>query len=181
MEENGSTGGPVNFVNTNQWVHYASTMAAGGQMNTTIGYFNGVPFAVGTNSYALSTASGQLVIGGVPGALGIAALIGSLDEFRISNTNRSADYLLASYNTQAFPSTFVSVSSQLTSSPTTSRSMSGYTRIEPYGLGESYGNSAATTVSSVINSTTATFMQVVDQSVFPLVPFRVLVKYSPVY
>lgn len=61
----------------------------------------------------------NLVLGGTDGGGGAGdgsnvQLDGSLDEVRVSNTARSADWILTSYNTQKNPGTFYTLGSEIT-------------------------------------------------------------------
>ena len=48
-----------------------------------------------------------MYIGGDPGETGYT-IDGKIDEFRISNIVRTDDWIITTYNTESFPSTFLS-------------------------------------------------------------------------
>jgi hypothetical protein len=75
-------------------------------------YLNGT-VNVSSSSSASSTVTGDLIVGAYPYATqyGPPYQNGNMDEFRISNVERSASWILAEYNNQNSPSTFYSVSS----------------------------------------------------------------------
>lgn len=86
------------------WHHYAYTSKAGAQAL----YIDGE--VVQTGSYAIGPAinqATQIVLGNL--------LYGSLDEARVSDTVRSADWIATEYANQSSPSTFVTLGSELSS------------------------------------------------------------------
>ncbi len=68
-------------------------------------YYDGAPTATGTDSRTLSNAIDFHI--GASGDLSPGNWFsGIIDEVRISNTNRSADWILTEYNNQKTPATF---------------------------------------------------------------------------
>ena len=89
---------------TGVW-HYLTMQRSG---SITSAYLDG-SFAFGTNSFTGTTDSGgELDISGNPTGGG-SLWNGKLDEFRVSNTARSADWIATEYKNQSSPSTFYSV------------------------------------------------------------------------
>ena len=103
----GSTSG------TGAWHHYAVTINA--TTNTGVIYYDGAvdasnpitlyPSSLGTNDENYFGRSQYAADEG---------LYGNFDEFRISNTARNANWIATSYNNQNSPSTFYTVSSEVT-------------------------------------------------------------------
>jgi len=74
-------------------------------------YLNGAADGVGTNSYTLVSGTEHIQIGSRSN-LDIW-MDGYIDEVRISNVDRSADWILTEYNSTSNPSTFYTVGSQV--------------------------------------------------------------------
>src|SRR5206468_5697781 len=92
------------------WSHVALTFDSVGTTHKI--YFNGSQAATTTDSTATTTDRTGLTIG-------TAAFLGSflkakLDEFRISNIFRGADWIATEYNNQVAPATFFSKGSEQT-------------------------------------------------------------------
>jgi biopolymer transport protein ExbB len=108
----------TNDTTVNSWRHYVLTCTSG---NACALYINGT--SVKTWSGPASAAAGTFTLNSfytdhtsVSGG-GYQSNI-YLDEFRISNTSRSADWIRTSYNNQSSPSTFTTIGSQTTPSLT---------------------------------------------------------------
>lgn len=99
-------------VTTGVWTHVA--IVRNGSSLTF--YLNGTQDASTTSFVAPSSSSAPLILGELVGYGNSAAclaawggcFVGSLEEFRASNTNRSADWIAASFNNQNNPATFFS-------------------------------------------------------------------------
>jgi len=91
-----------------------------GTINVTSGtiYMNGALDASGTVA-AMTGSSGKLYLANVDGSAG-NGLPASLDEVRVSNIVRSADWIKTEYNNEKSPSTFITFGSQQTSVPVAS-------------------------------------------------------------
>ncbi|MFI5339006.1 MAG: DUF2341 domain-containing protein [Candidatus Methylomirabilales bacterium] len=100
-------------ITANTWTHLAVTWTTGGSM---IGYINGAQvnsIAASTNN--IGTTTNVLNIGKAPwGAQFYVA--GLLDEVRISNTARSAAWILTEYTNQSAPGAFYTVGAAQTDS-----------------------------------------------------------------
>jgi trimeric autotransporter adhesin len=84
------------------WYHLVATSDASGNLKT---YVNGVPDTTGSQTfYNLDSLSRAYSVAGHP-TLNIN-FPGIIDEARISNVARSADWILAEYNNQGNPCTF---------------------------------------------------------------------------
>jgi biopolymer transport protein ExbB len=99
---------------TGGWHHFAVTIDAAA--NTGVLYYDGTANA--TNSGGMTLTPGS--IGntdrnyfGISQYTADHGLYGSFDEFRISNTTRSADWILTSYRNQNTPSSFYTVASEV--------------------------------------------------------------------
>jgi hypothetical protein len=98
---------------TGTWFYFTVTRTTSGGTTTTTVYKNGV-YVLSTTTAAFAAAPAtntHLWIGGVPG-IGNEKWYGYMDEFRISNTNRSTGWLLTEYNNQNNPSGFYTVGSE---------------------------------------------------------------------
>jgi hypothetical protein len=97
------TSSPSSSFNINSWYHVVSTVSDGSQAI----YVNGI-LQSGSSSYAgsIGTNSISLRIGDRHDALYFS---GSLDEVRISNVARSADWIKTEYNNQSNPTEFYSL------------------------------------------------------------------------
>ncbi len=107
-------GGNIFDLNTGQWYYIVLTWNAGNYA----AYVNGNSVASGT--YAPLTEIGTLADIGNQGepAMRNESFDGQLDEVRISNVSRSANWILTEYRNQNSPSTFYSVSAELTADVT---------------------------------------------------------------
>jgi len=76
-------------------------------------YLDGVQFCTSTDSQAPQNNSVHVVAGALGSSIGnpFFNFPGSLDELRVSNTNRSVDWITAEYNNQSSPSGFLASSS----------------------------------------------------------------------
>jgi hypothetical protein len=91
----------------NAWTYV--TLVSTGSANTYQAiYLNGA-VNVSASSSASSTVTGDLIVGAYPYAnqYGPPYHNGNIDEFRISSVVRSASWILAEYNNQSSPSTFI--------------------------------------------------------------------------
>jgi hypothetical protein len=92
------------------WTHLFATSNAAGSLKT---YVNGVADTTGSQSFFnLDGLTRCYSIGGHPTLSGFN-LNGSVDECRISNIARSADWITAEFNNQNSPSTFYTVGAQV--------------------------------------------------------------------
>jgi len=87
-----------NFVNS-QWVYLTFVQSSSGRAI----YQNGVSIISDANTTAFIANNNPLLI-----SRSADAIDGLMDEVRVSNTNRSADWILTEYNNQLNPSTFIS-------------------------------------------------------------------------
>jgi hypothetical protein len=98
-------------INDGQWHHVALTAPTTGNI---LIYVDGVQSGSLNNSHPLLATTGdRLTIGAVNLAEGSFLMTGVLDETRISNSIRSADWIAAEYNNQNSPSTFYTVGSEV--------------------------------------------------------------------
>jgi YD repeat-containing protein len=132
-------------VPTSSWTQIVGTSDSSGNVKV---YVNGAASGSASQSfYNLDSLMRGYSIGGHPTATGFN-FDGIIDEVKISNVARSADWIATEYNNQSSPSTFYSVSSQvdlggpvITSvSPTTGTSGTSVT-ITGAGFGASQGSS----------------------------------------
>ena len=94
-------------ISSNQWTHIAATWTTGGNM---IGYVNGSQVnSISAGSANIGTDTNILRIGVAPWDPLQFYVTGDIDEARISNTARSADWIKTEYNNQNDPSSFYSV------------------------------------------------------------------------
>jgi hypothetical protein len=106
-----STGGYSTFfagtISSGQWVHLAVTRATGGNI---IAYVNGVPVnSQQAGSLAIGTSTNDLIIGSGPWNHNQFFINGEVDEVRIENAQRSADWIKLNYENQRQGSTVVTV------------------------------------------------------------------------
>jgi biopolymer transport protein ExbB len=97
------------------WHHFAVTL--NDTTNTAVLYYDGAANATNTGGITLDPSSLGANDRNYFGRSQYAAdegLYGNFDEFRISNTARSAGWITTSYNNQNSPSTFYTVSSEVT-------------------------------------------------------------------
>jgi hypothetical protein len=94
-------------ISSSQWTHLVTTWTTGGNM---IGYINGSQVnSISAGGYNIGTNAGDLIIGAAPWNPGSYLVNGRIDEVRVSNTARSADWIKTEYNNQSDPSSFYSV------------------------------------------------------------------------
>lgn len=97
----------TNAISTSTWQHVVVT-----KFGSSISHYkNGVANGTGTISYSTASGTEHLIIGSRTN-LDIW-MNGYIDEVQVSNTARSASWILAAYNNQSSPSTFYSVSGNL--------------------------------------------------------------------
>ena len=101
-------------VGNSQWSYIVVTLAgSAGSSQGTI-YVNGTQSATGSGGLGLTIDDSSLVAylaNATYGYGGYTPFAGSTDEFRISNTIRSADWIATEYNNQSSPSAFYSLGS----------------------------------------------------------------------
>jgi hypothetical protein len=92
------------------WHYMSTTYTANSQIN----YMDGVQLASNSSAIAISYAGqgANTIIGNNGNGGANNSFAGTLDEVRVSNSVRSAGWLLTEFNNQSSPSTFYSVSSQ---------------------------------------------------------------------
>lgn len=136
----------------NRWAHMAVTYN-----NSTNGieYINGTNFAqVNFGANKLGASSGGANIGRKPNNTGYWD--GQLDEIRISNVDRPADWIKTEYNSYTYP-TFVSEGAQVpafTSAATCAGSVNGYTYCRPITIDHTkVGVNAAMPIGICIDAT----------------------------
>lgn len=113
-------------VTTNVWHHIVFVR------NGTDGkfYYDGAGLTTYSPSITNPTSSADpLVIAQYYSNIGNTPVTGSIDEFRISNVARSADWILTNYNSQNSPSTFFTLGSE------TSNSATSFYRLGLLGVG----------------------------------------------
>ena len=100
-------------INDNAW-HYVVNTRTSAQLNTL--YVDGVSVASGTDTagagFPFNTGASGPYFGDESTNTGIPNFNGSVDEARISFTNRSADWITTEYNNQSSPGTFYVVGPQ---------------------------------------------------------------------
>jgi hypothetical protein len=109
LEFNSCDGGDGYYIGTtylqpNTWYYVAGTWQSGSLRTV---YINGVPGGTGSYAGPIPTDTRDLYMGGRTG--GDDLINGILDELRISNVARSADWIKTEYNNQNSPSTFYTV------------------------------------------------------------------------
>ncbi len=142
-------------VPTGSWTHIVGTSDSSGNMKL---YVNGALDSSSSQSfYNLDSLMRGYSIGGHPTASGYN-FNGIMDEVKISNVARSADWIATEYNNQNNPSTFYSMSSQayvvspaISSISPSSGSVGTTATIAGFSFGSTQGSSTVT-----FNGTTAT-------------------------
>jgi len=101
----------IPFTSDSAWHHLVAEVPSGTTVNSIQIYLDGqaktTTYTSGSTTLATSTAN--ITVGSTPGSLGTGNWNGSVDEGRISNVARSADWITAEYNNQSAPSTFYTV------------------------------------------------------------------------
>lgn len=107
---NAATPSQTSTISANTWYYFAGT-----RNGTTVkAYFNGAEEgSVTTGGLGTITVSDGVVPSVGVSTLGANFWTGTIDEMRVANVARSADWLAAEYNNQNSPSTFVTVGSRL--------------------------------------------------------------------
>ena len=115
--EVGLDGTPVSFTPDGNWHHLAATFPAGGTTvaNTSV-YLDGTlrtPLAgIYPRKATINTDTYLFTIGQEPGYSFQFEFAGLVDELRMSNVARSADWIATEYNNQNNPATFVTVGAE---------------------------------------------------------------------
>ena len=100
------------------WHHIAFTFPAGATTTSGIlGYFDGVPQTMTGDGATLATSAAEFRLGGTPASSAGDFYTGLLDEVRISNAARTADWIITEYRNQSAPGTYISAGPRLTSAP----------------------------------------------------------------
>jgi YD repeat-containing protein len=168
-----STGGSGSYTQV-----AGGSMSAGAWMHI-VGVYNGSTMTLYINGSSVNSASKTGNIGSSTTPLEVAEdteissqyFNGVLDELRISNSARSADWIATEYNNQSSPSTFYSVGSALSSGPlisslsTTSGDIGSSVTITGSGFGSTQGSSTVT-----FSGTSATVTSWSSTSVVVTVP-----------
>jgi hypothetical protein len=96
-----------------KWHHLVSVYG-GGALNITTDqlYLDGVPLSTSTSGGTPAITTTEFKIGGIPTVTSCCALTGSVDEVRVSNGVRSADWIATEYANQSSPSTFYTMGGQ---------------------------------------------------------------------
>src|SRR5581483_11445185 len=151
-------------INDNNWHHIAVAAPSTGNI---VLYTDGQPSGSLNNSAPLLAASTDpLQLGAsCPGCL---AMFGTLDEVRISNSVRSADWVATEYNNQNSPSSFASVGQQnapviIAISPSSGEAGSSFTI-----TGNGFTGSQGTVT---LNGNAATVSSLSSSSIVAIVPF----------
>lgn len=98
-------------LSTGTWYYVVGEYSDAGDFIST--YVNGVADRSFTgNATVLGSSSGTLKFGVEPWDVNSGEFDGDMDEIRISNTIRSADWILTEYNNQSSPATFYSISTE---------------------------------------------------------------------
>jgi len=105
----------IAFTADNAW-HQVALVFPPGQtnLNQALMYLDGTSKPVTTQSQTINTSGSDFAIGTIAGAEGAGNFVGSLDEVRVSNVARSADWIATEYNNESSPSTFYSSASEET-------------------------------------------------------------------
>ena len=98
---------PATTVGTNEWTHIAVTFSD--SANKIKFYINGI---LDVNEYAATNTPTTNIAGLIIGTTSQQWFDGTIDEVRVSDVRRSADFIKTEYNNQNSPSTFYSISSQ---------------------------------------------------------------------
>lgn len=94
--------------------HLAAAIPAGGNISDGTAYLDGSPLStsrIGSDGY--NNSGVQIRIGGIPGYDGGLFMRGFVDECRISNVARSADWILATHNNLNNTSSFYSIGDEV--------------------------------------------------------------------
>jgi hypothetical protein len=90
------------------WTYVAGTVGTSGEF----AYVNGAQVGTGANTASYTSyASANISLGNACSAVANAELTFSADEYRISTTQRSANWIATEYNNQSAPSSFLTVGS----------------------------------------------------------------------
>ena len=136
-------------VPNSSWTYIVGTSDSSGHLKT---YVNGVADTTGSQTfYNLNSLTRPFTLAGHPTATGFN-FNGTLDEARISNIARSADWIAAEYNNQSSPSTFYSLgviesgipTPQITSLSPTSGAVGASVTITGTNFESSQGSSTVT-------------------------------------
>lgn len=104
------------------WHHVVFTLPSGGTTSNISGYLDGVSKAMTADGGSLNTTPTEFRLSGIPTVTSAGYwFTGSLDEVRISSTDRSADWIATAYNNQSSPSTFYAVGAETSSARVTYR------------------------------------------------------------
>ena len=115
--EVGPDGTPVSFAPDGNWHHLAATFPAGGTTvaNTSV-FLDGTLRTPLTGIYprtaTINTDTYLFTIGQQPGYSGAFQFAGLVDELRLSNVARSADWIATEYHNQNSPGSFVTVGAE---------------------------------------------------------------------
>jgi RHS repeat-associated protein len=102
-------------VPSNAWTYIVVTLSGSATQAQATIYINGVPSGSDSGGFGLSTddsAQVAYLTNATYGDQAYAPLNGTADEFRISNTIRSADWIATEYSNQSSPSTFFNLSQE---------------------------------------------------------------------
>ncbi|TAE58398.1 MAG: DUF2341 domain-containing protein, partial [Bacteroidetes bacterium] len=136
--------GPIvaNALNTGAWIHWAVVLDDAA--NTMQIYKNGALFGAAAAGVTLTPANIEASTNNFFGRSqygGDNYIDAKFDEFRLSSTNRSGNWITASYNNQNSPSTFMLISGQY--------SASALTGIAPAGIQGQWSANAAWPIAAV--------------------------------
>ncbi len=110
--ETENDGRAFSWSNDGNWHHVALVLPSGGSRTSdVVVYLDGVLKSASGGSLTLNTSGADFAVGTVPGFHGNYGFNGLVDEIRVSNTARSADWIATEYNNQSSPSTFYSLGS----------------------------------------------------------------------
>ena len=102
--------------NDGNWHYIALVLPAGGSKTSDIlMYLDGVAQSASGGSLTLATSTADFVVGTIAGAHGNAGFNGLVDEVRVSNTARSADWIATEYNNESVPTAFLTLGGLQTS------------------------------------------------------------------
>lgn len=99
----------------NTWTHYSYVWTSGGNNYF---YANGVQIASGSSGSLYNTGNNFHIAK----VNGWANFTGRMDEFRLSDTNRSADWIATEYKNQSDPGTFITIGTENGGAPATTDS-----------------------------------------------------------
>lgn len=111
LEGRGISSG-IPFTPDSAWHHFAAVFPPGAtNINQALLYLDGALTTptTGTSGTINTLAGDFIVIGGLSGAQNVLSFIGQLDETRLSQVARSADWIAASYNNQNNPAGFYAI------------------------------------------------------------------------